>query len=217
VRSLSFTPNSQTLAAACDDKSVVTWNAVYRPGQPTPAEFGKVGQSFAHSGPATGVSFAADNVTVYTASADRTVKAWKFASDVPVKSFGHGNYVDAVAFNPAGTQLATAGHEGVVRIWDVGKGQQLRQINAHTAPPAPSPIYCLAWSPDGKRLLSGSLDRSAKLWDAASSALVKEFKGYKEKEADKGHRDGVFCVAFTPDGNTIVSGSSDHTVKFWNV
>src|SRR5207253_232634 len=217
VASLGFSPNSQILAAACSDKSVVTWDITYRPGQPLPAEFGKSGQAFAHASAATCVAFAADNLTIYTAGLDKSLKAWKFASHVPIKNFGHGNYVDAVAFNPAGTQLATGGHEGILRIWDVAKGQVLRQINAHTAPPAPSAIYCLAWSPDGKQIVSGSLDRSLKLWDTANGTLVKEFKGYKEKEFEKGHRDGVFCVVFSPDGKTLVSGSSDHTIKFWNV
>ena len=66
-------------------------------------------------------------------------------------------------------------------------------------------------------MISGSYDRSLKLWDAAGGALVREFKAYKEKDSEKGHRDGVFCVAFSPDGKTIASGSSDHTIKFWNV
>jgi WD40 repeat protein len=217
VLSLAFNPNGQTLAAACDAKSTVTWNVIFRPGQAAAAEFGKAGQTFPQAGPVTGVTFAADNVTIFTASVDRSVKAWKLAADGPTKNFGHGNYVDAVAFNPAGTQLATGGHEGIIRIWDVAKGQQLRQINAHIAPPAPAPIYCLAYSPDGKQLVSGSYDRSLKLWDAASGALVKEFRAYKEKEFEKGHRDGVFCVAFSPDAKSIVSGSSDHAIKVWNV
>ena len=55
------------------------------------------------------------------------------------------------------------------------------------------------------------------MWDAASGNLVKEFKGYKEKEFDKGHREGVFTAAFSPDGKSIVSGSSDRSIKVWNV
>ncbi len=66
-------------------------------------------------------------------------------------------------------------------------------------------------------MLSGSLDTSLKLWDATSGNLVKEFKGYKEKEFEKGHREGVFTAAFSPDGKSIVSGSSDRSIKVWNV
>ena len=194
----------------------MSWNVLFQPGQGVPAEFGKAGQAYAHADTATCVAFTTDSIGLYSGGLDKTIKQWKFASDVPVKNFGHPALVDAVAFNPASSQLATGGHDGTVRIWDVVKGQQLRQINAHTAPPAPSPVYCVAWSPDGKQLLSGSLDRSMKLWDAAGGALVREFKGFKEKEAEKGHRDGVFCVAFSPDGKMIASGSSDNTIKLWN-
>jgi WD40 repeat protein len=121
-----------------------------------------------------------------------------------------------VAFNPPATQLATGCHDGTVRIWDVAKGQQLKQINAHTTP-AVAPVYCVAWTPNGKQIVSGSLDKSLKLWDATSGSLVREFKAYKEKEFEKGHRDGVFCLAISPDGKLLASGSSDHAVKLWDV
>ena len=75
----------------------------------------------------------------------------------------------------------------------------------------------MAWSPDFKQLVTGSLDKNIKVWDATSGALVKECKGFDEKTSPKGHRDGVFTVAFTPDGKQIVSGSSDRTIKVWNV
>jgi WD40 repeat protein len=79
------------------------------------------------------------------------------------------------------------------------------------------PIYCLAWSPDGKQIVSAGLDRTLKLWDAAEGKLVREFKAFKEKDFVKGHRDGVFCVAFSPDGKTLASGSSDRSIKLWKV
>ena len=56
-----------------------------------------------------------------------------------------------------------------------------------------------------------------KLWDATSGALVREFKGYKEKDFEKGHHDAVYTVAFSRDGQLLASGSSDRTLKIWNV
>src|SRR5262249_37426115 len=133
VRSLAFSPDNLTLAAGCDDKSVVTWNVAYNPGQPLAPEFGKPGPAYGHAAAVTHVAFA-DSTTLYSSSVDKTIKAWKIAPASPIKNLTHANLVDAVAFNPSGTQLATGSHDGMVRIWDVAAGQQVRQIAAHTVP-----------------------------------------------------------------------------------
>jgi WD40 repeat protein len=132
----------------------------------------------------------------------------------------HPNMADCVAFSPDGTKLATGCHDGIVRIWDVAKGVVLKQTAAHVTPP-PNPtaaaVYSVAWSPDGKQVVSASLDRTLKPWDAAAGTLVREFKAYKPRDFEKGHREGVFTVAFSPDGKTIASGGSDRTIKIWDV
>jgi WD40 repeat protein len=241
VLGLAFSPNNATLAATCDDKSLVTWNVVFNPGQPTPADFGKVGQTYTHTQAATDVTFAADNVTLFSSGVDKMVKAWRFAADAPTRNFAHPNFVDAVAFHPTSPLLATGCHDGTVRIWDLAKNAQVRQINAHTTPTPPAPVYGVAWSPDGKQLVSSSFDKTLKLWDAASGNVVREFKAYKpaepavtnretvataagalaylvpDKPPENGHRDSVFSVAFSPDGKFLVSGGSDRTIKVWNV
>jgi WD40 repeat protein len=143
-------------------------------------------------------------------------RVWRVATDGPVRNFQHPNLVDCVAYNKDGTQLATGCHDGILRIYDLAKGALFKQINAHTQP-QPSAIYTVAWSPDGKQIASGSFDRSVKIWDAASGNLVKEIKGFDEKTAPKGHTEGVFSVAWSPDGKQIVSGASDRKIKMWNV
>jgi WD40 repeat protein len=217
VRSLAFSPNNQVLTAACADKSVLAWIVVYNPGQPLGPDFGKPVATLAHSGPATGVTFAPDGSHFFSSSQDQTIKDWKLASEVPIKNFGHPNLVDAVAFNSTGTLLATGCHDGNLRIWDVAKGQPVQTVPAHIAMNQPAPIYSISWSPDDKQVLTASYDRSMKLWNAADGKLVREFKGFKEKEFEKGHHDGVFSAAFSSDGKFIASGSSDRTVKLWNV
>ncbi len=219
VQALSFSPNNLSVAAACADKTVQVFGTVFNPGQPPPPEFGRAGQSFTMSGPVADIVFGPDNATLYAAGADKAVLIFRVASEIPVKNFGHPAYVDAVAFNKEGTLLATGAHDGKVRIFDLAKGAVLKETAAHMAgmPPMPAPVYCIAWSPDGKNVVSGSNDHSARMWDATTGALVREFKGYKEKEFDKGHRDGIFCVAFSPDGTTLATGSSDRTIRLWNV
>jgi WD40 repeat protein len=65
----------------------------------------------------------------------------------------------------------------------------------------------VAFSPDGKRLVSGSFDQTVKVWDAQRG---------QELLTLKGHTGHVTSVAFSPDGQRIVSGSADSTVKVWN-
>lgn len=220
VRSLTFHPSNTALLSGDDDKSATLWNIAYQPGNPPPPTFGKPIQSFAHPAAVAGVALAPDGNTLVSAGDDKLARIWKVAAEGPTKNFQHPNLVDAVAFSPKGDQLATSCHDGNVRIWDIAKGTQLRAM-VHTAPnnmtQQPTAVYCIAWSPDGKLLVSGGLDRSIKIWNVADGKIVKEIKGFDEKTSPKGHHDGVFSIAFSPDGKQIVSGSSDRTIKVWNV
>jgi WD40 repeat protein len=218
IRSLTFSPNNLILAASSADGSVNAWSVAFNPGQPPPPNFLKPLQSFTHAGPATGLALAPDNATLYSGGLDRSLRAWKLAAEAPTKNFPHPNLVDAVAFDPAGTRLATGSHDGKVRIYDLIKGTVLKEIAAHAVKDA-TMIYGVAWSPDGKQVVSASYDNSLKLWDATSGALVREFKAYKMKEFEKGHRESVFSVAFSPDGKRLASGSGglERVIKIWNV
>ncbi|MGH6812924.1 MAG: toll/interleukin-1 receptor domain-containing protein, partial [Methylocella sp.] len=60
--------------------------------------------------------------------------------------------------------------------------------------------YSVAFSPDGARVLTGSWDKTARLWDAATGKEIRAFKG---------HEDFVFSVAFSPDGARVLTGSGD--------
>ena len=65
----------------------------------------------------------------------------------------------------------------------------------------------MAFSPDGKRLASASLDRTVKVWDAATG---------QETLTLKGHTGWSLSVAFSPDGKRLASASGDRTVKVWD-
>jgi WD40 repeat protein len=114
--------------------------------------------------------------------------------------------VKHVMFLPDG-RLASAGGSsigsefGEVKIWDLSTGRVL-DLLGHT-----QMVQALASSPDGRRLATGSLDFTIKLWDTTTEEEVFTLRG---------HTSGVLRVAFSPDGRRLASGSIDHTVRVWD-
>ena len=68
-------------------------------------------------------------------------------------------------------------------------------------------VRSIAWSPDGKTLVSGCTDKTVKLWDAATGKMLASLQGYTED---------VYSVAWSPDGKTLASGSRDRTIRLWD-
>ncbi|MFT3881261.1 MAG: WD40 repeat domain-containing protein [Gemmatales bacterium] len=71
-------------------------------------------------------------------------------------------------------------------------------------------VYSVAHSPDGKHLVSGSFDKSVKLWDLATNKEAKNYGGVG------GHTDLVLTTIFSPDGRLIASGAKDNSIKLWD-
>src|SRR5262249_39383496 len=68
-------------------------------------------------------------------------------------------------------------------------------------------ILALAFSPARTRLLTGSADNTARLWDVATGREIRPLEG---------HTDEVLAVAFSPDGRRLLTGSADRTVRLWD-
>lgn len=69
-------------------------------------------------------------------------------------------------------------------------------------------INTIAFSPDGKYVVSGCTDKTVRIWDVATGAEIKKLEG---------HNGPVRSVAFSPDGKYVVSGSYDQTVRIWDI
>jgi WD40 repeat protein len=117
---------------------------------------------------------------------------------------GHTHKVWSVSLSADGKRLLTSGDDKTLRLWDTDTGKQLRVFEGHTA--ATSGVAAL--SPDGKRVLSGSL-----VWNVVR--LLDTTTG-KELRTLEGHTGAVLSVAFGPEGQAI-SGSIDGTMRLWDL
>jgi WD40 repeat protein len=107
---------------------------------------------------------------------------------------------------PSGDGSGSPGGEGTPARTGTGphplpsaQGPKPGTLQGHTAY-----VKCLAFSPDGKTLVSGSHDKTVRVWDVAAGKEVAVFTG---------HTNGVAAVAFSPDGRTVASASADGTVR----
>ena len=122
----------------------------------------------------------------------------------PLMQYGLGTMSRAAySPNPDVPLIATGGGIGAV-LWNAETGERVRILNA-----TGHYVTSVAFSPDGKRILTGSgrPDNTARLWDAATGVEIHTFSG---------HTSDVNSVAFSPDGTRILTGSQDDTAKFCN-
>jgi len=69
-------------------------------------------------------------------------------------------------------------------------------------------VWSIAYSPDGQHIVSGSVDKTIRIWNAKTSAAV--------GEPLEGHMKDVWSIAYSPDGQHIISGSADGTIRVWD-
>jgi WD40 repeat protein/uncharacterized caspase-like protein len=214
VRSVAFSPDGKTVAFGSLG-TIKLWDVAG----------GQLKTLRGHSTPDASFAFSPDGKTLATASLvlDNTIKLWNVASGQELKTLkGHSQKVRSIAFSSDGKTLASGSLDTTIKLWDVASGQELKTLTGHS-----SFVNSVAFSPDGKTLASGSLDTTIKLWDVALGQELKTLGGIHQSRSVPTARrlptemptiwGPVDSVAFSSDGKTLASGSSDGTIKLWDV
>ncbi len=151
VESVSFSPDSRTLASGSHDGMVKLWDVATRQN---------IATLEGHSGSVESVSFSPDGSTLASGSDDRTVKLWDVATRQNIATLEVYSSVESVSFSPDGRILASGSWGNTVKLWDVATRQNIATLTGHL-----DGVKSVSFSPDGSTLASGSWNGIILLWD----------------------------------------------------
>lgn len=114
---------------------------------------------------------------------------------------GHADIVQALAWSPDGTRIASASNDKTVQIWDAMTGKLILVYEEHT-----DPVKAVVWSPDGLHIASAGIDAEVRIWDALTGNTTFIY--------DK-HQARIYSLAWSPDGTRIASGDAHNAVHVW--
>jgi eukaryotic-like serine/threonine-protein kinase len=211
ITGMAFSPDGTRLAAA-GSLGVKVWDA-------------KGGREIlhykGHTDNVTGVAFSPDGKLIASAGLDTLVKIWDAATGGEVLTIqGHPfqmerptfNYrwsgsthderfhqITNLAYSPVGQRIASGGPDGI-RLWDASSGKAVSTIYVNNVVPAEPRFVSLAFSPDGKGLVTVDPVGTVKIWNAADGQETLILEKYDEKT---NFREWVVRAVFSPDGRRL--------------
>ncbi len=201
IYSVALSPDGKTLATGSYDQKIILWNMA--DGKPIRTLKG-------HNGAVFDLAFRPDGQVLASVSADRTAKLWNVATGQRLDTLTESvKDLHTVVFSPDGQRLAAGGVDNRIRVWQVspqakeGTNPLLITRFAHEGA-----ILNLAWSADGKLLVSAADDRTVKLWNAPDITP----RAVLDKQSD-----WPTALAFALDNAAaIVVGRLDGTLGYYN-
>ncbi|KAK9474723.1 40S ribosomal protein RACK1 [Dipodascopsis tothii] len=166
-----------------------------------------------HAGWVTSLATTPENPNLLlSASRDKTLIVWNLTPGeqsygAPKRSLhGHSHIIQDCVISSDGLYALSASWDKTIRLWLLETGETVKRFVGHTGD-----VLSVSFSPDNRQIVSGSRDRSIKLWNALGEC--------KYTITDKGHSDWVSTVRFSPNPKSpvIVSAGWDKIVKVWNL
>jgi WD40 repeat protein len=199
VTAVQFSPDGKRIATSSFDGTAKVWDSATR----------KSIQTFrGHRGAVQTVAFdPRDDRLVATGGIDGTVRVWHSDSGVERRTDPHRSWVNAVAFHPKTFgRMASASSDNTFCFRNAGDGKITTQVHARSAE-----LRCLAFSPNGRWLATGTRYGPVKVWDSETGNEVATLMG---------HTADVWAVAFSEDSRILASGNGDWDrpgeVRLWD-
>jgi WD40 repeat protein len=196
----AFSADGTRVATASWDQTVRLWNlseltahnATAKPAVPPTAP----GPLPAPSAAASPASAAAPGST---AGAGGGAAAATFGSII----LRHEERIQSLVFSPDGKWLATAGSNGLLKLWDGRSGELKARLSGHYGS-----IFGLDFAADSQHFVSAGTDRTVRLWNVGVERAVAVLYG---------HSAHIYTAAFSPSGARVVTASYDQTARIWDV
>ena len=212
INAVAFSPNGKRIVTGAGGSTTGVWDA--RTGE-------RLVQILGGAKPVNAVAFSRDGKQILVGAGSQKTGIWDVPSgkqliDLHTPS-RYGHDVRSVAFSPDGKRAVTTAENKIARVWDTQTGETL--LGSTRAPNGKlllglwnghdKRVSAVAYAPDGKHVLTGSFDKTARLWDPQTGAKGIVFAG---------HTDSVTSVAFSPtNADRILTGSLDKTARIWDV
>jgi WD40 repeat protein len=149
------------------------------------------------------VAYAPDGKSIAVGGRDKRIHLWDAVAGVEREELKQGNVVRALAFSADGKTLAAASGWSV-KLWDLAARKERATLTGHK-----QPVDSLAFTRDGRTLVSGAADGTVRFWDAATG---------NERAAFDWQLGSVQCLAFSPDGMTAAAGGKGpNSLVLWDV
>ena len=196
IRHLSFSNDPLLLASTSDDRSIRVWTL--------PDGKVKMAYSGNQSTPVS-ATISSDGKYLVSGHENGSLKKWHLEVASPVSFSGdNGAGAHRITVSPDGKWYATSGsRRGVpaINLWDSATQSLIRSFIGHAGE-----ITSIAFSSNGKRIISGSSDRTARIWD---SEIGRSLRTIPEQPA------AITAVALNQDGTLAVTGSLSHEIRIW--
>lgn len=170
-------------------------------------------QTQAHTHWINDIVLAHNNTAIVSASSDLTVKVWRPHAETPTPAATigeHADYAKCVASPSAGNStnwVASGGLDRKIYLWDINGGGKTLEIDvAGEEIPEKGSVYALSVGP--RIMASGGPESSVRLWDPRTGSGITKFVG---------HTDTIRSILLNDSGDTIMTASSDQTIKVWSV